>query len=217
MFYQLSLRLGRKRLVIIVMAASAFGILFVPSARGQTNWIIELDATGAGPAPRYKFAAPNPVPTTLPCRFETTDPPQSAETLRVCPGDSVLWKATTKAMKNQMYVHHDDPIFDKNGRTNQDFYASDGKTDGGVIKSDASLKGPHKYRLAVIDTATNRAYPDDPKIIIGTGFPEEQVNTIVKKAKALRDQLKCDPAAMKLADDIINDLEFLKKNLQSQR
>ena len=137
--------------------------------RAQINWVIQITEPSSGTKPEYKILNPSPLPK-LQCPFSLFDPGQGPKTVRVCQGDTVQWSANTPGMQSELYIYHDDPIFDYKGGSPQGFHASNGDmTDPASIKLGDNLRGSHEYHLALFDKSTNHLYLEDPKIIIGGG------------------------------------------------
>jgi hypothetical protein len=164
-------------LLTVLAAASSALPLQAQDATVQTStqpraaipWVIQLSEPSTGTKPVYQILSPSPIPK-LECQFYLFDPSQGPKTLRVCPGDTVQWVAKTPGMQSELYIYHDDAIFDYNGGSPQGFDASNGaKSDLVSIKLDSSLQGSHEYHVALFDKSTNHLYLEDPKIIIGGG------------------------------------------------
>jgi hypothetical protein len=195
------------RCLLLIILVVAFSILLTSSATAQsTTWIIVVDSTGLKPKPVYRVS-----PTYGGCPYQAIQDP---ENLRVCPGDTIQWQAESTNKKSELYLFHEDPIFDQSGTSPHGFQATDDKlTKAAQIKSDPSLRGAHEYYVAVFDKATERVYVDDPKVIIGKGSPLELLEDIKEECGLLVSGLANNPTARGQATAICEDVEKLKNLL----
>jgi hypothetical protein len=205
---QLSFRTLGTRCVVFIAVVTVFVILLPYSAKAQsTTWIITVDATGSRPKPVYSVS-----PTQGGCPYQAIQDP---ENLKVCPGDTIQWQAKSTNKMSEMYLFHEDLIFDQNGTSPQGFQASDDKLTGAAqIKTNPSLKGDHEYYVAVFDKKTKRVYVHDPKVIIGTGSPVELLEGIQEECDHLVSGLANNPNARAQAKAICEEVEKLKNLLK---
>jgi hypothetical protein len=231
MCYGMKVKSDGRSLVVFVIAA--LGILLVPAAKGQESakakakavsqtWDVTVDVTKGDTD--YQVL-PDQTNYSFLCKFAAGDEPASKKVLRVCPGDSVYWHALTKLdnskLKSQMIILFEDDII-PNDRKNlaHTFKAQDGAKDGGVIDTNASSDVPYEYSVFVFDKNAKQVFIDDPKIIIGTGYPI-QVDTLSKQIQVIKDQViqlankanDDDSAKNELRKRILCELDFLEKSI----
>jgi hypothetical protein len=195
------------RCLFLITLVFAFLILLTSSAKAQsTTWIITVDSTGSKPKPVYSVS-----PTQGGCPYQAIQDP---ENLQVCPGDTIQWQAKSTNKKSEIYLFHEDSIFDQNGTSPHGFQATDDKlTKAAQIKSDPSLQGAHEYYVAVFDKKTERVYVHDPKVIIGKGSPLELLEDMQEDCGPLVSGLANNSTAREQARAICEDVEKLKKLL----
>ena len=208
MTHQLILRPLCVRCLFLITLVVAFVILLTSSAKAQsTKWIITVDSTGSEPKPGYSVS-----PTKGGCPYQAKQDP---ENLQVCPGDTIHWQAKSTNKKSELYLFHEDLIFDQNGTSPHGFQATDDKlTKAAKIKLDPSLEGDHEYYVAVFDKATKMVYVDDPKVIVGKGSPFELLDEIQEDCGLLVSGLANNPTAREQARAICVDAEKLKQMLK---
>lgn len=229
-----------KRFAVYAIAVVALGIWFVSCARAQTptTWIVLVTATSAtSSTPSYTVT-----PATISSACDPADYPPTATPVKggpqpsdgdvyVCPGDTVLWNATTGPINNnEMLLYQHDAVIS----AGPGFDAQNGNYVGGLVSINVK-SNPYTYYVAVYDKGASRLFIDNPRIIIGTGGGPElkkaetktadkktdrEVGEIEEKAQQLRDLVKDDPDATTEAKNqaqlIVDDIQKLKNSLHLQ-
>jgi hypothetical protein len=221
---QLILGTGRKRLVVYAIAVLAFAVLFIPNAKAQMTWTVMVDVSSLNQKPVYTVAPPT---GSSSCNYSA---PTHPETLYVCGGDIVLFKATTRvpmgaSVTYDLYVYPERTILIDSSTGNPltvvHATASDNMGKGGKVSTDAKLLGTYEYHVAVVDENNGRLFVDDPKIVIGTGTSIYlTVNILETQCGDLHRLLSVGSDAQKQADKIADkmceEIRTLKTSLQPQ-
>lgn len=164
----------------LCLAFAALVLLAPCGVKAQgTVWTVTADVSSGAQTPVYTVSraggsCPFPAPT-------------DAYFLTICAGDSVVWNARTSSTKYSLQILFPRPVLnDASSTLTKLFTVSNGTTTGGA--TNASVTGangnPHveyEYIVSIYDTVNNKAYIDDPKIIVGTGTGTaavQLVNTI---------------------------------------
>jgi hypothetical protein len=213
-----------KGLVILASVAAALGLLTPAGARAQgttpwvtTTWTVHIDVTHQGgahkPKPDYKYSR-----STGSCPDSQPYPAP----LSVCDGDTVHWAVMSNKGKDSLHLLLGSFILaDSAGHPTVLFQADDGTpTDGGK-----TVNGPNsgvEYYLIVRDKDDGHEYPDDPKIIIGTGSLQsqasEQLYALEKNTEQLQDWVAKNPALTKGTEaEAEKDLEQLRRIIEKLR
>jgi len=145
----------------------------------------------------------------------------SAYYLTVGPGETIAWKVHTKDNHT-----HAAAIFFKNGKTplvdphsGGAVYAiawSDRDANSVVTKVVGNTGEEFDYYVIVFDEVTSTLYPDDPKIIIGTGHvpPSEELSQALMNLRRAKAALSNNSDAQKQIDSIQRQLEALLKEVK---
>ena len=144
--------------------------LCVSSAKVQT-WKVTVDVTNvtSGIAPSISIDPPN---SSNPGRCVVSVHPSKPTPgdVYVCPGDTVLWVATTKRGRGEIAVWEKDGVVNHDGKAPHSFHGPANTKVGGVIYS---TEGLHHYVVAVYDPDSTNPdvylYVQDPQIVIGGG------------------------------------------------
>jgi hypothetical protein len=200
---------GRKRFLVYTIAV--LGILFPFSVKAQTTWTVTVDVSSLNKKPVYKVGLT--ASGANPCPYTAQDQ-SHPEALKVCPGDKVLWTATTSSGTYDMYVYLEDAKLISTGGL---VHVTPASSVGGTV---SSLKpaGSYEYYVAIVDQTSGRLFIDDPKIVIGTGTNMDSLINIEQKAEALSKSLTVGKSVTqeqkKDAQQIVDDVRALLDRLQ---
>jgi plastocyanin len=157
--------------------------------------------------------------TTSPISYSVAG--HHAYRLNADPGDRVTWTAKTTGPKHHLAILFlkETPLVDASNRPMYAVHGSEideaGSGIGGTIDNDAL--GTYEYYVAVFDNATNLTYTDDPKIIVGTGNAEAQINLARGDLKRAEAQLSSKPKQQKQIESIEHELEHLVNDLNDSK
>jgi hypothetical protein len=146
-------------LVLSILAATS-------PATGQTSHTITINVTAPTASYSDTYSKNGGPPTTNPKAYR----------LPVAMNDTVVWKATTHGAKNAVAVFFPNgtPFADSNGRPVSMIVWSE--RDGNSPQTTVvEVSGTYEYHVVVYDEDNKMPYIDDPKIIVGSGYIESDV------------------------------------------
>jgi hypothetical protein len=151
---------------------------------------------------------------TSPISYLDPQQPGSAYRLCVAKGESVLWQAVTAKPNNGRYsamvfFPNGTPFADTAGRPITRIVWSE-RTSTDRQAAVVEKSGSYEYYVAVYDEDHQKTYADDPKIIVGSGGVDAEINTAIENLKQASAQLSRDPQLQGKADQI----EAIQKELQ---
>jgi|HubBroStandDraft_5_1064220.scaffolds.fasta_scaffold24748_2 hypothetical protein len=139
--------------------------------------------------------------------------------LKTC--QTVTWTVSTPPNPSGKNPYHvtilfpkETPLFDPN--TNLPAYLIVGSDQKPIsaMAVDADATGTYEYYVVIVDDFTNQTYPDDPKIIVGTGKDSATANisSALDEVKAARTTVS--NKSNKLQERLQEQMESIEKQLR---
>jgi hypothetical protein len=159
-------------LVLSLLAATSLAI-------GQTSHTVTIKFVTSTASYSDTYSTNGGPPKTNPKAYR----------LPVAMNDTVVWKATTPGAKNAVAIFFPNgtPFADSDGRpVSMIVWSERGGNSPQLTVVEAS--GTYEYHVVVYDEDNKTSYTDDPKIIVGSGYFEADVEialAAVKRALAL--------------------------------
>jgi hypothetical protein len=156
-------------LLLSILAATSLAI-------GQTSHAVTIKFSTSTTTPSYSdtYSKNGGPPTTNPKAYR----------LPVAMNDTVVWKATTPGAKNAvaLFFPNGTPLADSNGRPVSMIVWSE--RDGNSPQTTVvEASGSYEYHVVVYDEDNKMPYTDDPRIIVGGGYIQSDVEIALAAVK----------------------------------